>query len=96
MRTIQVEVLSEASNQAVIKLPGRAFPGSVVQGDSLSILLSLARAVRDGARRTADSQLAEDAAELHHLLQERLLHYQATLQASGWLLPYGAPIREDA
>jgi hypothetical protein len=38
MRTIEVEVLSEASNQAVIKLPGGAFPGSVVQGDSLAIL----------------------------------------------------------
>lgn len=96
MRRIEVEVLSEASNLAVIKLPGRAFPGSVVQGDSLSILLSLARSVRDRARLTVDPELAEEAAELHDLLQGRLLHYQSTLLASGWQLPYGSPVREDA
>ena len=96
MRTIQVEVLSEDSLQAVIKLPGRAFPGSVVQGDSLSILLSLARSVRDRARLTVDAELAEGAAELHELLQSRLLHYQSTLLASGWQLPYEAPVGEDA
>jgi hypothetical protein len=96
MRTIQVEVLSEAANQAVIKLPGRAFPGSVVQGDSLSALFSLARSVRDRARRTVYSELAEDAAELHDLLHGRLLHYQSTLLSSGWQLPYGAPVGEDA
>ena len=96
MRTIQVEVLSEDSLQAVIKLPGRAFPGSVVQGDSLASLLSRARSVRDRARLTVDSELAEEAAELHDLLQGRLLHYQSTLLASGWQLPYGAPVGEDA
>lgn len=95
-RTIQVELLSEASNSTIIKLPWRDFPGSVVQGDSLSILLSLARDVRDRARRTADSGLVEAAQDLHDLLQGRLLHYQSILQASGWRLPYGDPIREDA
>jgi hypothetical protein len=96
MRTIQVEVLSEVSNQAVIKLPGRAFPASVVQGDSLSILFALARSVRDRARLTVDPELAQEAAELHALLYGRLLHYQSTLLASGWELPYGSPVGEDA
>jgi hypothetical protein len=96
MRKIEVEMLSEASNQVVLKLPGRAFPGSVVQGDSLAVLLSLARTVRDRARLTGDPELAEQAAQLHELLRGRLLHYQSTLLASGWRLPYGAPVEEDA
>jgi len=36
MERKEVEVLSEASNYAVIRMPGRHFPGYVVQGDSLS------------------------------------------------------------
>lgn len=88
-------MLLPAVNEAVIRLPGRTFPGSVVQGDSLAILLSLARSVRDRALRFADLQLAEDAVELHELLQGRLLHYKSTLLACGWQLPYGAPIGED-
>lgn len=38
MPKIELEVYSDASNSAVIQTPGRRFPGSVIQGDSLAIL----------------------------------------------------------
>jgi hypothetical protein len=38
MMKVELEVYSDASNQAVIRPPGRKFPGSVVQGDSLESL----------------------------------------------------------
>jgi len=93
-RRVEVELLTAATNHAVIQLPGRAFPGSVVPGDSLSNLVALARAVRDGARRVGDAALEDDAAELHDLLRERLLHYQSSVLALGRQLPYGRPVEE--
>jgi len=93
-RRVEVELLTAATNHAVIQLPGRAFPGSVVPGDSLSNLVALARAVRAGARRVGDAALVDDAAELHDLLRERLLHYQSSVLALGRQLPYGRPVEE--
>ena len=93
-RRVEVELLTAATNHAVIQLPERAFPGSVVPGDSLANLLALARAVRDGARRVGDAELVDDAAELHDLLRERLLHYQSTLSALGRPLSYSRPVDE--
>jgi hypothetical protein len=44
MTKMEIEVYSEATNQAVVQMPGRQFPGSVIQGDSLSILYKLSKA----------------------------------------------------
>lgn len=35
MRTEMVEMFSDATNRAVIRHPGRKFPGVLVQGDTL-------------------------------------------------------------
>lgn len=95
MSRIELEVLSQAPNQAIVQMPGRAFPGSVVQGDSLTILWQLSRSVRDRARRGQDSDLVDEAEELFTLLQGRLLHYQRVLQAQGIRLPYGEAVKEE-
>jgi hypothetical protein len=39
MPQIEVDLLTDQGNNAVIRLPGRTYPGIVVQGDTLSILL---------------------------------------------------------
>jgi len=56
MMIVELEVYSEASNQAVIKAPGRQFPGIVVQGDSLSLLGAQARELSARLRQLAASQ----------------------------------------
>ena len=38
MESIEVELFTDAGNDAVLRLPYRQFPGVLVQGDSLSIL----------------------------------------------------------
>lgn len=38
MERKELEVFSEASNYGIVRMPGRQFPGCVVQGDSLSIM----------------------------------------------------------
>lgn len=93
MINVELEVYSDASNQAVIRPPGRRFPGSVVQGDSLAILC--AEAQRLSLWIKANSEANDDVRWLAQGHQEallsRLLHYQATLEQSGMGLPYGKP-----
>jgi hypothetical protein len=88
MERKELEVYSEATSQAVIRPPGRRFPGSVIQGDSLSILCSLAKSIHERATVTKDQQLIEDATELLDLLITRQKHYEQVLRAHHIELPY--------
>jgi len=44
---VEVDALTDQGNYTVIRLPGRKFPGVLVQGDSLSILVANLRQSRD-------------------------------------------------
>ena len=89
METKTVEIYSEASNFAIVSVPGRSFPGCVVQGDSLSILLGYAKTVWEKVKDSGDEDLAGSAEELVELLQSRLDHYERVLAEHGIELPYG-------
>lgn len=92
-----LEVYATDSNYAVVKPPGRHFPGSVIQGDSLRNLCerahSVARWFRDSGP-TDDPEVLKDVEELTHLLVGRLLHYQEVLREHGIDLPYSRPVTE--
>ena len=88
MERKEIEVFSEASNFAVVRMPGRSFPGCAIQGDSLSILHSLARSIHGRVAACGDEELSGDAAELVELLDSRLRHYEEVLTANGIRLPY--------
>ena len=88
----EMEVFSETPNFPVIRHPGRNFPGSLIQGDSLSIIYQLATAIRSRAKKTGDTDLIDDAEELHALLRTRLRIYEETLAAHGIDLPYSGPL----
>lgn len=94
MEVKQLEVFSEDSNFGVVRMPGRSYPGCVVQGDSLFILWGMARqvaeAVRDGSARGED--FCEAVEELHDALLGRLQHYQEVLRREGIDLPYVRPV----
>ena len=96
MRKQEIEVFSDAVNAPVMRHPGRRFPGSLIQGDSLSVLWGLARSIRDRVAGHSDEQLVGDAEELFELIHARLLGYQATLEDAGMELPYSGRIEEDA
>jgi hypothetical protein len=91
-----LEVYAQDSNYAVIRPPGRRFPGSVIQGDSLRTLCGLAVRVAQRVRdhTPEDEEFLGDLQELVHLLVGRLLHYQQVLQAHGIELPYSRPVTE--
>jgi hypothetical protein len=99
MEVQPLEVYTPDPNYAVIKPPGRHYPGSVIQGDSLNILAGLAERVAVWFRDegpTDDEEILGDVQELTHLLVGRLLHYQAVLDAHGIELPYTRKVTESA
>ena len=72
VKTIEVDALTDQGNYAVIRLPERKFPGVVVQGDSLSILISNLRRSRDQLLRQAGKangrpESLTQGADLSHL-----------------------------
>jgi hypothetical protein len=88
MEKIEIEVYTQASNLAIVRMPGRQFPSVVVQGDSLNILYGLAVSILNRAEVTSDTELIDEAKELTQLLAGRLQFYESTLQKHGISLPY--------
>ncbi len=88
MEKIEIEVYTLASNLAIVRMPGRKFPGVVVQGDSLSILYGLAVSILNRAEVTSNTELIDEAKELTQLLLGRIQFYESTLQKHGIPLPY--------
>ncbi|RAN94453.1 hypothetical protein GAR05_04975 [Micromonospora saelicesensis] len=85
----QAQVLSRGTICAVVQLPGRAFPGIHVQGDTFAALLTqLADAARL-LRQDPDQREALD--ELDHAVREvegLLSFYEVTLSERGIRRPY--------
>ena len=88
MKQILVEAYSVASNFAIVKLPQRQFPGMVIQGDSLAILVARADAIRSLALKIGDESLIAEAKELFEDLRERQTFYERILGENGIGLPY--------
>lgn len=90
MEVKPVEVYAEDSNYGVVRMPGRNYPGAVIQGDSLRILWGTAREVVEGVRsgRPDDEEFLGAVEELHNALLDRLLHYQEVLRREGLDLPH--------
>lgn len=97
MKTIALNVLSEQSNLAIVQMPGRKFPGCVIQGDSLAILCSEAKEISERLLQIgcADEELLCLAQEHQTKLLGRLLHYQQILSEHGIPLPCKAAKPSD-
>jgi hypothetical protein len=88
MATVEVELLTDGGNNAVVRFPGRKYPGVLIQGDTLSTLItttSEAIAALDRSDATVAQELLRELAA--HLLetQER---YERALREHGIELPY--------
>jgi hypothetical protein len=88
MTKAEVEVFSPLGNDVVIRMPGRKFPGVLVQGDSLSVLVRLATAAQQLSARLDDEELRDITVELSELLMNKLLWYEDALAKHGIRLPY--------
>jgi hypothetical protein len=88
MRTATVEILSDATNAAVLRHPDRKFPGVLVQGDTLYALCVAA----DASCRTIKPQTCDEAYEeindLRNRLWSLLNHYKSVLHDHQLPLPF--------
>ena len=92
MKIIDVELLTEPTNNAVILLPNRQYPGVLVQGDSLYALFVDANELADEARLCGHGELELNARALRDNLGDLLERYEQALKEHGITLPY----RRDA
>ena len=79
------KLLSEPTNGAVVHFPGRAFPGVVIQGDTLDNLIVELREVSNEDNAIVRDQLLADVIERLEGLQAR---YDTVLKREGMALPY--------
>lgn len=88
MERVEAELFTDGGNDAVVRLPGRRFPGVLIQGDTLSILQS---AVTELAELCAAGDLEEAryAAGLFQAgLSGKLQRYTEVLEAHGITRPF--------
>ncbi len=88
MASIQVELLTDQGNGAVLRLPGRKFPGVLIQGDTLSNYLSTVGEVLQAFERGDSPEAESIVRELRTSLEELRDRYEAALKNHGIPLPY--------
>ena len=72
---IPLEVWSEESNLAIVRMPGRQYPGAVLQGDTLMSLVANAKRVHDLAKALNSNELLLATGNLLFDLREILEFY---------------------
>ena len=77
------KILSSQSNVAVVQLPSREYPGSVIQGDSLMSLLSDTLDVLEELKGRPDGEAFHAALSVAERLEDRLQHYNAICETNG-------------
>jgi len=88
MTKIEVESFSAATNAAVIRLPGRQFPGIVMQGDSLKVLVDSVDDLQRLAVRLKIPELESAVTELGQILNGYKGLYEQALRQNNCPLPY--------
>jgi hypothetical protein len=86
MRTEPIEVFSDATNAAIMRHPGRRFPGVLVQGDTLYSMCRRADEACRGADRSSEAY--EELNDLRNHLWELLTHYKSVLREHDLPLPF--------
>ena len=82
MPMTEVEVLGREGNVAVVRLPGRKFPGILVKGDTMATLRDLFEEA-DGI-----PDLPEGIQDARDRVLEFLQFYEAVLRDNGIARPY--------
>jgi hypothetical protein len=88
MRTEVVEIFSDQTNAAVLRHPGRKFPGVLVQGDTLYSLCRRADDACTGAKGLVQSDAYEELNDLRNHLWSLLNHYKSVLGEHQIPLPF--------
>ncbi|MFF8484959.1 DUF6959 family protein [Streptomyces antibioticus] len=88
MDHVEAELYTDGGNNAVVRLPGRRFPGVLLQGDSLHILRSDLAEVAEACERGALTEARASADLLLTNLDALLTRYEDALRQHGIPRPY--------
>ena len=69
-------------------MPSQGFPGLVLQGETLSSLLKLAKSAHEKSQNSTDTELVDTTRELVESIQKLVSHYESTLGKHNIPLPY--------
>ncbi len=87
MKIESVEIYADASNMAVIKCPDRAYPGVLVQGDTLyTMIASLRYVIANGD--CLDEEPAGGLLGVAERLEEMLTYYRSVLAVNRIQSPF--------
>ncbi|MGY4743062.1 DUF6959 family protein [Streptomyces sp. ATMOS53] len=79
MKRIEAELFTDGGNDAVVRMPGRQFPGILVQGDSLYILRSTVAEMVEACERGDLEETRDSAGLLLADLDALLMRYETAL-----------------
>lgn len=96
MKRVEIEMLSETTNSAVVSVPGRKFPGVIVQGDSLKNLLNLAGEIEELSKSQDRVELMETIGSLKNQLNNYVQEYEVAMKMHHRPLPYVQARAESA
>ena len=88
MRIERVEILSDRTNAAVMRHPGRKFPGVLVQGDTLSNYCRIADDACQNLKGGDTAEAFEELNELRNMLRDQLTNYKVALGEHDIPLPF--------
>jgi hypothetical protein len=88
MEYMELEVYSQSIDRGIVRMPSQSFPGLLLQGETLSSLLRLAKAAHEKSQTTDNTELIDTSRELMESLQKLISHYEATLGKHNIPLPY--------
>jgi hypothetical protein len=84
----RAEILSHIPNSGIVQMPGRKFPGIVMQGDTLSNLFDGVRFLLREFKARRDEERYFETLIIAEQLQGQLIHYEKTLNTRAIGLPY--------
>jgi hypothetical protein len=88
MERVEAELFTDGGNDAVVRLPGRRFPGVLIQGDSLHILRTDMAEVVEACERGDLVEAGESAGLLLASLDGLLTRYSTALERHEIKRPY--------
>ena len=88
MRIEQIKIYSDTTNAAVMRHPGRRFPGLLLQGDTLNNLHAIADRLSSKTSTLLDEDARADLHELRNALRDFRDHYARVLREHSLPLPF--------
>lgn len=92
MRIQEIEIYADTTNAAIMRHPGRRFPGVLIQGDTLSSLYRQAERACAAAKGKVTDDEYDEIDELREHLLGYLIHYKNVLGEHRMELPFHGSI----